>query len=219
MRFCMSVTLPKGGTNSKKFEFTGGLGSLQSMIRIVLLLLALVLVPTYAVEIDQSKKTVPDKFVDPGAKRFSIFSGDPKRIQRANAIDFADMETKITVTPNPLSLKSAEEAPSGRPSIKVTLTVRNKGKRTYTLSFPNSQRYDIQVKSASGQVVYAWSSDKEFVEQIGTILINPSDIISYSETLALGEFSTPPAPGAYSVEVAVSNYPELSARTPITINP
>jgi len=189
------------------------------MTRLATLFLCVCTLPLLAVEVDSSKNTVPDKFVNPGAKRFSIFSGDPKRIQRANAIDFADMETKIEVTPNPLSLKAAEDAPSGRPSIKVTLSVRNKGKRTYTLSFPSSQRYDISVKSASGQVVYTWSADKEFVEAIGTILINPSDIISYSETVALGEFASPPSPGAYTVEVTMSNYPELSARTPITINP
>lgn len=189
------------------------------MIRNVLLMLGLSALSVVAVEIDQSKKTVPDKFVDPGAKRFSIFSGDPQRIQRANAINFSDFETKIEVTPNPLSLKEAADAPSGRPSIKVTITVRNKGKKTYTLSFPNSQRYDISVKTATGQIVYTWSDDKAFVDQIGTILINSGDIISYSETLALGEFSAPPAPGAYTVEAAMSNYPELSARTPISINP
>lgn len=215
----MAIKLSKLEANSKKFEFTPALGSLPPMTRLATLLLCLCTLPLLAAEVDPSKNTVPDKFVNPGAKRFSIFSGDPKRIQRANAIDFADMETKIEVTPNPLSIKAAEDAPSGRPSIKVTLTVRNKGKRTYTLSFPSSQRYDISVKSASGQVVYTWSADKEFVEAIGTILINSGDIISYSETVALGEFAAPPAPGAYTVEVTMSNYPELSARTPIAINP
>lgn len=175
--------------------------------------------PVLAIEVDSSKNTVPDKFSNGGGGRFSIFASDPKRIQRANAINFAEMETKIEVSPNPLSLKEAEDAPSGRPSIKVSFTVRNKGKKTYTLSFPNAQRYDITVKNSAGQAIYTWSADKEFVDQVGTILINSGDLIGYSETLALGEFNSPPAPGAYVVEVAMSNYPELSARTPFTLNP
>lgn len=189
------------------------------MIRYLPLLFLALLLPVLAVEVDPSKNTVPEKQRDPGGKRFDIFSGDPKRIQKANAIDFADFETKIEVTPSPLSLKAAAEAPTGRPSIKVTLSVRNKGKRTYTLSFPNSQRYDMTVKDAAGQAVYTWSSDKMFVDQIGTILINSGDIISYTETIALSDFSTPAAPGNYTVEATMNNYPELSARAPLSIVP
>lgn len=174
---------------------------------------------TIAADVDPSKQTVPEKFNDPGGKRFSIFSGDPKRIQRANAIDFNDFENKVEVTPSPLSLKTSEESPLGHASIKVTLTVRNKGKRTYTLSFPNSKRYDITVKNASGQVVYTWSDDKLFVDVVGTIMIDPGDPIQYSEIIPLSEFSAPATPGTYSVDVVMSNYPELVAHQTLTVNP
>lgn len=189
------------------------------MFRIVCVLLLAVALHAPAEEVSPSKNTVPDKFVDPGGKRFSIFSGDPKRIQRANAINFADFETKLEVTPSPLSIKAAEEAPGGRPSIKLTFSVRNKGKRTYTLSFPNAQRYDFQIKNATGQVVYTWSDDKAFADSVGTILINQGDIIEYSEVVALSDFSSPATPGTYTVDAAMFNYPELAGHFTLTINP
>ncbi len=189
------------------------------MIRKVLLLLTVLALNAQAIDVDPSKNTVPEKFIEPGGKRFSIFSGDPKRIQRANSINFADLESKVEVTPAPFSLKAAADAPGGRPTLKISYSFHNKGKRTYTFSFPTSQRYDLTIKTSSGQAVYTWSADKEFVESIGTMLVNADDIIEYSETVPLADLSTPLTAGNYTVEAVLSNYPELIARTTLTVAP
>jgi hypothetical protein len=181
---------------------------------------ALALASGHAVDVHPSREVQPEKFREPGGKRFSIFAGDPNRIQKANEIKFEDFEAKLEVTPNPLSLESAKNSPGNRPMIKVVFSVKNTNpKKTYTLSFPDAQRYDIRVKDAAGNAVYTWSSDKEFVQSVGTILLNASDKISFTETIALGEFASPPAPGAYTVEAVLGNYPEITAKIPLTVNP
>ena len=181
---------------------------------------ALALASAHAVDVSPSREVQPEKFREPGGKRFSIFAGDPGRIQKANEIKFDDFETKLEVTPNPLSLEAAKNSPGNRPMIKVVFSVKNiHAKKTYTLSFPDAQRYDIRVKDSAGNAVYTWSADKEFVQSVGTILLNASDKISFTENIALGEFAAPPSPGIYTVEAVLGNYPEITAKVPLTLSP
>jgi Intracellular proteinase inhibitor len=172
-----------------------------------------------AIDVDASKKNQPEQFINPaGNKPFSLFSGDPKRIQNANTINFNDFEKKIEVTPGSLSLKEAR-ALGTRPALKVVFTLKNNGRKTYVLSFPNAQRYDILIKDSTGQSLYTWSEDKEFVAETGSTLVNNSDKITFVENIALCDFTRIPEPGAYTVEAVLNNYPELHAKTPITIIP
>jgi hypothetical protein len=172
-----------------------------------------------ALDVMPSKRVVPEKFIDPGGKQLNILNGDPKRIQKANAINFADFEKKLELSPQVISLSAAKENPDSRPVVKVTFSIKNTGKKTYTLSFPDAQRYDITVKDASGKSIYTWSADKEFAQSIGTLLVNYSDRLTYSETLSLGEFFTPPMPGSYTVEAVMSNYPQIRAAALLIIEP
>ncbi len=61
------------------------------MRRIFHLVVCLILVAAFdsasAIDINPSKETVPRSSWDGGGNRFTIFNGDPKRIQRANAVD------------------------------------------------------------------------------------------------------------------------------------
>lgn len=171
----------------------------------------------FAVDVNPSKTVQPDKFADPGGKRFSIFSGDPERIQRANAIDFGAFECKLELSPATLSAAPTNGGASR--SFKASFSIKNHGKKTYTLSFPNWQHYDFRVKNASGEVVYVWSADKEFAQVVGTSLLNPGDRICYSEDISLGDFSPKPQPGIYTVEAVIANYPELNGKATVAITP
>ncbi len=183
-------------------------------VRIWLLLsIPMITLPLGAIDVDPSKKTVPEKFYNSSGNRFSIFAGDPERIQKANAIDFSDFENKIEITPTPLAISS----PAG--VFKVNFGFRNKGKKTYTLSFPNTQRYELIIKNAVGQAVYTWSSDKIFLQQVGTSLINTTDQIAFVPSINLSDFDVTPTPGKYTVEATVANYPELKATAELVLTP
>lgn len=180
---------------------------------ILLLLLSLSLLtvrPLFAIDIDPSKKTVPE--MGGSKKRFDPFAGDPARIQKANNINFSDIQATVELAQSELSLYSIKEE-GLRPNLRVSFKVKNNNsKRTYTLAYPNAQRYDITVKSPGGQIVYKWSADKLFTETIGTTLINPGDVLGYNELVPVGEFYLPLTLGDYQVEATLANYPEVFAR-------
>src|SRR5277367_4393295 len=112
------------------------------MRRILFPLAALILMAAFdaapAIDINPSKNNQPPSFWESGSgNHFSIFNGDPKRIQRANAVDPKSFDAKVEVSPNPLSIK-ALKALVPNPSIKITFSVHNHAKKTYTLSFPTA---------------------------------------------------------------------------------
>ncbi len=91
--------------------------------------------------------------------------------------------------------------------VRVTLT--NRGDRAVELNFPSEQRIEILLRDSSGRVVTRWSENRAFAEQTGTLLINPSEHVEYSETIATREL----APGkVFTVEVTMPAYPELDAQ-------
>ena len=70
-----------------------------------------------------------------GGNNFSIFNGDPKRIQRANAVDPKSFDTKVDVSPNPLSLRALKAA-APNPSIKITFRCITTRRRPTRFRFP-----------------------------------------------------------------------------------
>jgi len=85
----------------------------------------------------------------------------------------------------------------------------NLGGYPVSLDFPTSQRIDIQLLNANGQVLTRWSENRAFGEESGTLLINPHEQIIYDETIATRELQ----PGkVYAVEVFFPKYPELRVR-------
>jgi hypothetical protein len=168
--------------------------------------------PGRAIDVNPSKDTIPRSSFDTGGNRFSIFNGDPKRIQRANAVDTKMFDAKVEIVPNPLSLVQAKTV-GPNPSIKIIFRVHNHGKKTYTLSFPTAQRWDFRIVNAQGGVVYTYTDDHEFVQVVGTSMVNYDDKLSYSEDVDFDSMSLPLTPGSYTIEAVLSNYPEISART------
>lgn len=171
-----------------------------------------------AIEVNPSKNTVPRSTWDTGGNHFSIFNGDPKRIQRANEVDPKSFDSKLEITPNPLSLTTAK-AVGPNPSVKITFSVHNHAKKTYTLSFPTAQRWDFRIVNSSGGVVYTYTDDHDFVQTVGTSMVNQDDKLVYSESVDFDDMSLPLTPGTYTVQAVMANYPEMTAQTQLTVTP
>jgi len=172
-----------------------------------------------AIDINPSKNNQPPSFWDSGGgSSFSIFNGDPKRIQRANEVDPKAFDAKLDVSPNPLSI-AALKAASPNPVIKITFSVHNHGKKTYTLSFPTAQRWDFRIVNAAGTAVYTYSDNCMFEQKIGTAMVNNDDTLVYSETVAFDDLTAPLAPGTYTVQGVLANYPDMHATATLTVKP
>jgi hypothetical protein len=190
------------------------------MRRMLLLFLALApsisAGPARAIDVNPSKVTNPPNNYEGGGNHFSIFNGDPKRIQRANAVDYKSFDAVVEISPNPLSLSQAKMA-GPNPSLKISFAVHNHGKKTYTLSFPTAQRWDFRIVGANGEVVYTYTDDHEFVQIVGTSMVNHDDKLTYSESVDFDSMTLPLTPGAYVVQAILANYPEIHAQTEFVV--
>ena len=172
-----------------------------------------------AIDINPSKNNQPPSFWDTGSgTSCSIFNGDPKRIQRANEVDPKSFDEKIEVSPTPLSL-SALKATSPNPIIKITFSIHNHSKKTYTLSFPTAQRWDFRILAPTGAPLYTYSDNCEFEQKVGTSMVNNDDKLVYTETVEFGDLSAPLMPGTYTVQGVMANYPEMRATATLTVTP
>ena len=186
---------------------------------LVALLGAAVFDAAWAIDVNPSKVNEPPSyFSSGGVSRFSIFNGDPKRIQRANAVDPKSFDTKVEFSPNPLSLK-ALKAIAPNPSLKITFSVHNHAKKTYTLSFPTAQRWDFRILDATGKPIYIYSDNCEFEQAVGSSMVNNDDKLVYTETVDFDDLSQPLAPGIYTVQTVMANYPDMRAQTQMTVQP
>jgi hypothetical protein len=171
-----------------------------------------------AIDINPSKDNQPPSFWTSGGNRFSIFNGDPKRIQRANEVDPKSFDSKVDVSPNPFSLK-ALKAIAPNPSLKITFSVHNHSKKTYTLSFPTAQRWDFRILDATGKPVYVYSDNCEFEQKVGSSMVNDDDKLVYMETVDFDDMNEPLTPGIYTVQTVMANYPEMHAQAQLTVQP
>jgi len=171
-----------------------------------------------AIDINPSKDNQPPSFWESSGNHFSIFNGDPKRIQRANEVNPKSFDAKVDVSPNPLSIK-ALKATAPNPSVRITFAVHNHGKKTYTLSFPTAQRWDFRIMDATGKAVYVYSDNCEFEQKIGSSMVNQDDKLVYMETVDFDDLNEPLQPGTYTVQTVMANYPEIHAEAQLTVQP
>jgi hypothetical protein len=172
-----------------------------------------------AIDINPSKDNQPPSFWSSGAgNSFSIFNGDPKRIQRANAVDPKSFDAKVEVSPNPLSIKMLK-AVAPNPNLKITFSIHNHAKRTYTLSFPTAQRWDFRILNSVGTPIYIYSDNCQFEQTIGSSMVNNDDKLVYTETVNFDDLLQPLEPGTYTVQTVMANYPDMHAQAQITVQP
>ena len=181
------------------------------------ILIVLITSPLSAIDVDPSRRTVPDKFVNPGGKRFSIFAGDPERVQKANEVNLKAFQADVQIEPKRISLNEVKNDSSKAPA--MNFHVKNISKKSYTLSFPDSQRFDYVILNAGGQMVYQWSADKRYVDRIDSLMVNPTEQIEYSDKLPLGAKPASFPPGIYTIKVILSNYPEITAEQTLEVAP
>jgi hypothetical protein len=175
----------------------------------------------WAIEISPSDTRVPDRFINPPGKRFSIFSGDPERVQKVNEINLKDFDANLEFAKNEYSLAEWKFGSDGNPVFDLTFKIKNKSKRSYILSFPDAQRYDFLIKGPKNEVVYIWSEDKTFTKDIGQTFINKNENISFKPNpeINVRKFIDKLAPGEYKVVAILSNYPEIKAERTLVIKP
>jgi hypothetical protein len=171
-----------------------------------------------AIDVSPSKDTIPRSSFDTGGNRFSIFNGDPKRIQRANAVDPKAFDCQLVVSPSPLPLQ-ATKITTPNPVIKLIFTVHNHGKKTYTLSFPTAQRWDFRIETAAGAPLYVYSDNCDFEQKVGISMVNHDDTLTYTELVEFSDLNAPLTPGTYTVEAVLANYPEMKAAVPLVVQP
>ena len=171
-----------------------------------------------AIDINPSKNNQPADFWQSSGNHFSIFNGDPKRIQRANAVDPKSFDTKVEISPSPVLLKTLKAA-TPNPSLKITFSVHNHANKTYTLSFPTAQRWDFRIIDSAGTAIYIYSDNCQFEQKVGQSMVNNDDKLVYTETVDFDDLIQPLAPGTYTVQTVLANYPEMHAQAQFTVQP
>jgi hypothetical protein len=228
---------------------------------------------SYGLDINPIREDIdkrPDKA--PRKARFSIFAGDPERVQRVNEIKFEDFKASLDLPLKEYSMTSIQSE-ENETTLDLTFSIVNEGKKSYTLSFPDSQRYDIIILPLGGAPIvaaptpaedesdedkekreerkekekekakeevkvdpkrrvdtsdlaklnplYTWSSDKMFVQSVGSNFINKKEKLVYSEKVTLDDLVAEGKikPGTYEVVFALANYPEIYATATFTVVP
>lgn len=93
--------------------------------------------------------------------------------------------------------------------LPVNITLTNKGPNAVELNFPTTQRFEILLRDAAGNILTRWSDNHAFDSTPGTLLINPGEHVEYADTIATREL----APNkVFTVEVFLPAYPELDTK-------
>ena len=166
-----------------------------------------------AVDISPSRTVVPEKHRDAPGKRYSIFAGDPERVQKANEVNVEQFRASVDLDRPSLSL-SGENS-----EITAKFLIHNQGDKSYTLSFPDAQRYDLALVTMDDRLLYLWSSDKMFVQETGMSFLNENEKLMFQETIPLSLIKEKCKPGSYKIAMILSNYPELKAAAQFKVTP
>jgi hypothetical protein len=88
----------------------------------------------------------------------------------------------LQITPQTVKLSEVRQL-----TVKVTLA--NLSKRPIALDFPTTQRIEIYLTNADGEVLTKWSENHAIADKPATILVNPSERIEYDETISTRELT------------------------------
>lgn len=107
-------------------------------------------------------------------------------------------------------------------SIRVSLRLSNHTDGALTYHFGSSQRYDILLTDAAGQVVAQWSADKFFAQVTSVLIVQPGQTIRFSDELELKTLSGEAIPeGDYRLLMRLASQGDEAmtpaAQTPLRI--
>ena len=123
---------------------------------------------------------------------------------------------RIQAPPNfkvDLQIEPQNFAAVSNATLKAKMVLHNQGKEKFILEFPTAQHFEFVIQEiSSGKEMYRWSRDKEFSQQLSTILVNQKDKISYEEEIfsASNQVTSLP-PGDYKMRG------EITSKTPISV--
>lgn len=72
-----------------------------------------------------------------------------------------------------LSLSTGAEAPTAATPVVLELTGTNDGQAALVLDFPDGQRFDFEVISEDGAVVWRWAEGRFFAQVLGRETLEP----------------------------------------------
>ncbi|MCL6543584.1 MAG: hypothetical protein K6T61_00010 [Bryobacteraceae bacterium] len=136
----------------------------------------------------------------------------------AEAPKSAQAAAKMTVTLK-LDRSTYEHTAQGPAVLKAQLVVHNPGPGAVRLTFPSSQRYDLEVRNERGQVVVRWSEERAFAMVLGEEDIPPGEKTYGIELKLASEGGQPLPAGRYTARgwVTCTEPEAYSATAPFEI--
>ena len=131
-----------------------------------------------------------------------LFQGDPRKLDRANTVQLRDVIVNLAL--------GSDVVRAGQ-SLEVSLSVFNRSRRPIMVIFPDSQRLEAAVVSATGEEVFLLSSEMNFEAVPGTTVINPRERAVFNARLPVAGWAGGVRPGRYRVVGAVAGYPHVQA--------
>ncbi|MDE2720830.1 BsuPI-related putative proteinase inhibitor [Candidatus Palauibacter polyketidifaciens] len=85
-----------------------------------------------------------------------------------------------------LSLSTGEASPEAATPVVLELTGTNDGPATLILDFPDGQRYDFEVISEDGAVVWHWAEGRFFAQVLGRETLEPGASLRWTGRIEAG---------------------------------
>ena len=77
-------------------------------------------------------------------------------------MDPKSFDAKLDVSPNPGRDQDDEGRRRRTRAFRITFSVHNHAKKTYTLSFPTAQRWDFRILNSANTPIYIYSDNCQF---------------------------------------------------------
>ncbi|MCY3701042.1 MAG: BsuPI-related putative proteinase inhibitor [Gemmatimonadetes bacterium] len=113
-----------------------------------------------------------------------------------------------------LSLSAGEEAPTAATPVVLELTGTNDGQATLILDFPDGQRFDFEVISEDGAVVWRWAEGRFFAQVLGRETLEPGASLHWTGRIEAGL----PA-GGYRVIATLTTMEPRTVEATLTVLP
>lgn len=113
-----------------------------------------------------------------------------------------------------LSLSAGEEVPTAAMPVVLELTGTNDSPATLVLDFPDGQRYDFEVISEDGVVVWHWAEGRFFAQVLGRETLEPGASLHWTGRIEAGL----PA-GVYRVVATLTTVEPRTVEATLTVLP
>ena len=123
----------------------------------------------------------------------------PESAPKTKPVNLKGLEMSLALEPAALKLSETR-------TVKVTVTLANKGKKLIQLDFPTTQRIEVLVKNKAGKRVVQWSEDQAFTNEPTLVAINPGERLEYSANVPTRDLA---AGETYTLEAFFPNFDAL----------